>query len=127
MWGWRIPFLLAFLTALLGALLRAGLGRAVARWWAVEGGAPARAGATGGGGQASACECHRRALCYISLILPGFWLRRGMPEPRAFLEAARRERLHSCRAFTRRQLSLARGWQPPPPPGEDLEQAGGKR
>lgn len=43
----------------------------------------------------------------------GFWLRSGMPEPHAFLEAARRERLHSCRTFSKRQLSLAGSWALP--------------
>lgn len=52
-WGWRIPFFLAFFTALLG-----------------------------------------------------FWLRRGMPEPHAFLEAARRERQRPSSVFSKRQLTL---------------------
>lgn len=61
-------------------------------------------------------------------MCPGFWLRRGMPEPRAFLDAARRERLPSCRGFTRRQLSLAGKWEAPlGEPGKDVEQAAGKR
>lgn len=52
-WGWRIPFILAFFTALMG-----------------------------------------------------YYLRRGMPEPHAFLEAARKERVRSSKTFSKRQLTL---------------------
>lgn len=40
-------------------------------------------------------------------------MRTGMPEPHAFLEAARKEKLATCRTFSKRQLSLARDWQVP--------------
>ena len=40
-------------------------------------------------------------------------MRSGMPEPHAFLEAARKEKLTACRSFSKRQLSLARDWQVP--------------
>lgn len=55
-WGWRIPFILAFFTAVLG-----------------------------------------------------IWMRRGMPEPHAFLEAARREGCIPSARFSQRQLKLVGG------------------
>ena len=40
-------------------------------------------------------------------------MRSGMPEPHAFLDAARKEKLAACRTFSKRQVSLARNWQAP--------------
>ena len=53
-------------------------------------------------------------------------MRSGMPEPHAFLDAARKEKLAACRTFSKRQVSLARNWQVPE--GEaDEEAAGGPK
>ena len=57
---------------------------------------------------------------------PGFYLRRGMPEPHAFLEAAKREKLAACRTFTQRQLSLARDWDAAEA-AREVEEAAAKR
>ena len=50
-----------------------------------------------------------------------------MPEPHAFLDAARKEKLVACRTFSKRQVSLSRNLEEPEEEADEEAAAGAKR